>query len=376
MTSSWAVYCHVPFCLRRCGYCDFATAALPAAPAAQAERLARYREAIGRELAAEAPRPARTVYFGGGTPTTLGADALLQLLHRLGPLPEEVTCEANPTTAEAGLFAALRQGGFSRLSLGVQSLDDRLLRGLGRTHGAAEAYRACDLARAAGFDNLSLDLMFALPGQDLAGWRRTLREAVALEPAHISLYGLTIEPGTRLDGDVAAGLVQPVDEDTEADMYQAARDDLGAAGYEHYEIANFARPGRRCAHNQVYWHNEEYRGYGPAAASYVDRRRWSNRTALDDYAASLAAGDSPVAESETRLVREEQQETMWLGLRMLDGISSARFATRYGVSPDEVFGRELARLAAAGLLTEADGHWRLTPHGVQLANVVFREFVD
>ncbi|MCC7493426.1 MAG: radical SAM family heme chaperone HemW [Fimbriimonadaceae bacterium] len=376
----WAVYLHVPFCVRRCHYCDFATAALSLHPAERTARVQRWHQAVQAELASSPPRPASSVFFGGGTPTTVPAAVLTGLLDQIrdhgGLLPDaEVTIEANPTTAEADLFGTLRAAGFNRLSLGVQSFDDRLLQALGRTHDVAQAVRAVDLARAAGFDNYSLDLMFALPGQSLADWQRALQRAVDLGPPHLSLYGLAVEAGTPLEQLVASGRVQLLDEDLAADMYEWALDWLPAQGWEAYEIASFARPGRRGQHNQVYWRNEEYRGFGPGAASYVARRRWTNLAASEAYAAAVLNGGDPVAEHEQRSLAEEQRETVYLGLRMRDGLEVARFEQRFGSPLDATFAAEWQRLQAKGWVERTPTHWRLTRQGVLLSNQVFLEFV-
>lgn len=375
-----AVYWHVPFCVKRCHYCDFATDALAFNPAERQDRTARYLAAARRELTLSPPHPAPTVFFGGGTPTTLAAEELAHLLAAIdahhGLLPRaEVSIEANPTTAEAGKFRALRAAGFNRLSLGVQSFNDRLLSSLGRVHSADDAVRAYELARQAGFENVSLDLMFALPTQDLDDWRAALGRAIELQPDHLALYGLTVEPGTPLEKQVASGRVRLLDSDLEADMYELAMDTLGAAGYEQYEISNFARPGRRCAHNQVYWRNEPYRGYGPGAASYVDRRRWLNVASTETYLARLQQDESPEASSETCDEASERMETMYLGLRMMDGVDRAWFAARYGGPPERWFGDALARLVGQGLVADTGSHWRLTRRGIMVSNRVFMEFV-
>ncbi len=375
-----AVYWHVPFCVKRCHYCDFATDALSFNPAERRSRTDAYLAAVRRELAASPALPAPTVFFGGGTPTTLSADELAALLAAIdahhGLLPgAEVSLEANPTTAEAGKFRALCEAGFNRLSLGVQSFNDRLLASLGRVHDAADAVRAYDLARQAGFENVSVDLMFALPTQDLADWRAALARAIALEPDHLALYGLTVEPGTPLEKQVASGRVTLLDADLEADMYELAIDTLGEAGFEQYELSNFARPGRRCAHNQIYWRNEPYRGYGPGAASYVARRRWLNVASTETYTQRLLQNQSPEDSGETCDEAGERQETMYLGLRMLEGVSRARFSERYGGPPEQWFGETLARLVAQELVVDDGQCWRLTRRGMMVSNRVFMEFV-
>jgi len=375
-----AVYWHVPFCVKRCHYCDFATDALSFNPAEKLHRTTRYLWAVGRELSLSPPHPAHTVFFGGGTPTTLEAARLAGLLADIdghhGLLPNaEISIEANPTTAEAGKFGALREAGFNRLSLGVQSFNDGLLESLGRVHDAADAEHAFDLARQAGFDNLSIDLMFALPTQDLDDWRNSLRRGIALQPDHLALYGLTVEPGTPLEKQVATGRVKLLDDDLAADMYELAIDTLGEAGFEQYEISNFAQAGRRCEHNQVYWRNEAYRGYGPGAASYVDRRRWLNVAATETYVQRLKDGESPEASAESCDEAGERMETMYLGLRMMDGVSRTRFAARYGGPPEQWFGDVLDKLVAQGLVQDDGESWRLTRRGIMVSNLVFMEFV-
>lgn len=373
-----AVYLHVPFCVKRCGYCDFATAALADDEATRQHRQQFYLNAIRREIAAAPPRPAATVYFGGGTPSVLAPPVLGDLLERVtlhgGRDGAELTLEANPTTVELSRFTELRQLGFNRLSLGIQSFDDELLAWLGRTHSAAEAIAAYEAARAAGFENVSLDLIFGLHQQTLHNWRRALATMVALAPEHISVYGLTVEPGTPLALQVDHGLRLP-DDDFQADCYELAIDLLAAAGYEHYEISNFARPGCRSRHNQVYWRNEEYRGFGPGAASYVGRRRWTNARNLSEYVARLSTGQEPAEESEERDLAGEQRETMYLGLRTIEGVSSEAYRQRYGVRPDELFAPELTRCVERGLLEQAGDRWCLTRTGLLLANQVFLEFV-
>lgn len=375
--SPWAVYVHVPFCLRRCHYCDFATQAVP--EGARTRLFQTWRRAVGRELATAPPRPASTIYFGGGTPTVLGARLLLEVLEAVAdrhPLAHdaEITVEANPTTAEANLFRDLRAGGVNRLSLGVQSLDDARLAWLGRTHDTAQAVAAFDTARRAGFDNVSIDLMFGLAGQRPEDWERELARAVALGPEHLSVYGLTVEPGTPLAGWVATGRVRLPGEGLQARMFELARERLAAAGYEHYEISNYARAGCRSRHNQTYWRNEEYRGYGPAAASYVARVRWTNTESLAQYAARLAADESPVAERDPRDERGERRDTMFLGLRLLEGVDRDDYARRFGAPPEAFFAAELDHLSARGLV-ETDGRrWRLTAPGLLLANQALMEF--
>ena len=342
--------------------------------------MARYLACLHAEIDRAEPRPASTVFFGGGTPTMLAAHELVGILDHLrgrgGIVAEaEITVEANPTTAEAAKFAALRAGGVNRLSLGVQSLRDALLERLGRTHNAAEAIAAYRLAREVGFDNVSLDLMFNLPGQSLDVWREDMRRAAELGPEHLSLYSLTVEEETPLARYVASGRVVLPDEETDAAMFEAAIDDLPALGYHQYEISNFARRSRRSDHNQVYWRNEEYRGFGPGAASYVGRARTLSHGDLAAWCEAVERGEAPTADEERRDEDGERRETMFLGLRLMDGVDGAAFTRRYGVTVEATFGAELSKLSAEGWLEEAAGRWRLTRRGIMVANRVFMEFV-
>lgn len=372
-----SVYLHLPFCTRRCPYCDFATEALPRGLAAS-DRVARYTRALRREIEQAPPAPASTVFFGGGTPTVMPpADllGLLELLAQRGGLDgAEITCEANPTTVEAALLGELRAGGVNRLSLGVQSFDDGLLRAIGRNHSAGEATAAFDAARRAGFARINLDLMFNLPGQSLAAWRSSLETLLALAPEHVSCYSLTVEPETPFGEWVEQGRVTMPSDDLDADQYELAMELLGAAGYRQYEISNWALPGEECRHNLTYWYNEPYRGFGLSAASYESGRRWVNHRRYEPYVAAIERGDDPLAEAEEPDRRRDMSETMFCGLRLNRGVERARFAARYGDSVEAAFGQTLAGLVERGLLECVDEAWRLTARGRMLANQVFREF--
>jgi oxygen-independent coproporphyrinogen-3 oxidase len=379
-TAEAAVYVHVPFCRVRCAYCDFNTYAgidhlIPA-----------YGDALRAELRAAPHARARTLYFGGGTPSILPLDLLAGLLHALRltfhiPPDAEVTLEANPGTVPPAYLRGLRELGVSRLSLGAQSAHDDELRLLGRIHTWAETVEAVEAARAAGFDNLNLDFIYGLPGQTLTRWQETLEAALRLEPEHLSLYALTVEEGTPLKARIAAGELPLVDEDLVAEMYELAEEMLEEAGFLHYEISNWARhsplaPLRFvCRHNLTYWRNEPYLGFGAGAASWWEGRRWTNVRHPADYIARLEAGRSPAEEVEEIPPRLEIGETMMMGLRLAEGVSDGRFHARFGQGLEEVFGEELARLQELGLL-EWDGRAaRLTPRGRLLGNQVFQHFL-
>ncbi|WP_428846043.1 radical SAM family heme chaperone HemW [Moorella sp. E306M] len=374
-----SIYIHIPFCIRKCHYCDFVSY-----PGRPPEEMAAYCRALEREMDLVAgkwqPGPAATVYIGGGTPTLLPARNLEQVLDAVdrffGRQPgAEVTVEANPGTVDDAKLRVLLAAGVNRLSLGVQSLDDDLLAAMGRIHRRRDIYEAFDQARRAGFSNINLDLIFGLPGQTLDGWRATLKEAIALQPEHIAAYSLQVEEGTPWGKLAAAGELPLPGEELELAMYQEARQMLAAVGYQQYEISNFARPGYQCRHNLTYWLNQPYLGLGAAAASYWRGRRWQNYSELHRYRHVLSRGRLPRAEIETLTPHQQMAETMFMGLRLMAGVDLEDFRQRFGVDAREVYARELAGLYRAGLVEEKDGHLRLTEKGLPLANEVFMQFV-
>ena len=370
------LYVHIPFCQSRCRYCDFNTYA------GLEGLFETYVRALLREIGLAGPAPVSTVYIGGGTPTVLPLSSLIQILEAiqehfsLAP-GAEVSIEANPGTVEAETLAALRQHGVNRLSLGVQSFADDELRLLGRIHTAEQAAAALDAARQAGFDNVSLDLIFGLPGQSLADWRFSLERALEIEPEHLSLYALSVEAGTPLARDIARGHLPPPDPDLAAEMYELAAEMDAAAGYLHYEISNWARgAGRQCRHNLIYWRNQPYLGLGAGAHSWQGRRRWANAAAPDEYARRLAEGDSALAEEETISPELERGETMMMGLRLVEeGVPVDRFRRRFDLDPRDHFRSEVAELVDLGLLEVDDERLRLSPRGYLLGNQVFARFL-
>lgn len=320
---SAGIYVHVPFCLTRCGYCDFnAYAGL--------DHLALpYMEALRREADLHAPDWAQesiaTIFLGGGTPTLVSPDALAGFLDHVRATyavdpAAEITVEANPDTVDAAAFAALRAAGVTRVSLGVQSFDPVALASLERVHGPDAARRAIGAARGVGIDDLSLDLIYGAHGETDASWRATLDETVALAPEHVSAYALTIEPATALGRAIAAGLAPAPDPDVQADRYHLACDILGAAGYEHYEVSNWARPGRESRHNLGYWRRSPYLGLGAGAHGFRgDRRSWNVRPP-HEYLDRVGRGELPVGGEERLGADEVRFEELSLGLRVRDGI--------------------------------------------------------
>jgi oxygen-independent coproporphyrinogen-3 oxidase len=348
------LYLHIPFCARRCSYCDFSIAVRQRIPARQ------YVEAIRTELEMLAPAgPLETLYLGGGTPSRLPADALAALLqyvlHR-APSPEEVevTLEANPEDVTPDNAAAWRTAGVNRISLGTQSFDDRVLQWMHRVHDAARARDAVRTLRAAGFANLSLDLIFAVPAELERQWARDLDEAVALAPEHLSLYGLTVEPRTPLARWIARGATAAPSDERYADEYLLAHERLSAAGYAFYEVSNAARDGRRSRHNSAYWTGRPYTGAGPAAHSFDGRvRRW-NLSAWEAYRLAIAEGRSPVESEELLSAEQQEMERVYLGLRTSEGLPLGSIRHR---SPS------LAALLGKGWLVEQGERLRCTVEG-------------
>jgi len=373
---SFGIYVHIPFCVRKCPYCDFVTA-----PGNREERLS-YLDALESEIRTGTwtGHQARTIYFGGGTPSELGPPDLCRVVESLREVfevqPEaECSIECNPGTLSKSKLARMRSMGFNRLSLGVQSFSDRCLRSLGRIHTAAEVREAYQLIRAARFENVNLDLIFGLPGQTLEDWRQDLREALDLRPEHLSLYGLTIEPETEFGRLKQRGALQETDEDTAASMYETAVELTAVAGYGQYEISNFALPGRECRHNLIYWHNEEYLGFGVSAASYVDGVRWTNVKNRDGYIRAVTDGRLVPGDTEQLNPRTALGEEIMLRLRLAEGFSSSELRRKYGLDPEAVYSDTLELFLTESLLERLNGSVRLTPRGRLLANEVCKRFL-
>jgi oxygen-independent coproporphyrinogen-3 oxidase len=372
------LYIHIPFCVAKCAYCDFNSRSAPA------PLVAAYLAALRDELASTGrrwPHPVDTLHVGGGTPTTLDRRSLAGLLDRVRSSfrvapGAEVAVEANPGTIGRGSAAALRETGFNRVSLGVQSLDDRVLAAIGRAHDAAAARRAYDALRRAGFDNVGIDLIHGLPGQTVAGWRRDLARVISWGPEHLSLYGLGLERGTPLARQVRRGAVSLPPEEESAAMYDAAREMAAAAGYEQYEISNWARPGFRSRHNVGYWTGEAYAAAGAGAHSYggrLDPVRRANVRRIESYIGRIVAGRSPVSFRERLEPRRARAEALMLSLRLTAGVSPAAFAAAWGGDPLEEFAPAIARATGKGIVEIAGGRLRLTPAGVLLSNDFFRD---
>ncbi len=382
-----SLYLHIPFCQRKCPYCDFNTYA------GQESRYGALASALATAIARDGLTRGRphvpTIFLGGGTPTVLVSDHLERIFSaidkgfRLAP-NAEISSEANPGTVDQSRFETLQHLGVNRLSMGVQSFDADELRFLGRIHTGREANQAFELARKVGFDNINLDFMFGLPEQKPQTWMQTLDQAIDLNPEHLSLYSLTVEPDTPLASWVARGQISEPDPDLAADLYDIACERLSNAGYHQYEISNWARgpisenglPGYACQHNLVYWRNGSYLGFGPGAHSSFAGRRWSIHRTVGDYIRAVAANTSLLDYQEDIPKTLEMGETMMLGLRLVEvGVERSAFRQRFGVDVIQVYPEELERLQAAGLLEITPERVRLTPQAKLLGNEVFAAFL-
>ena len=397
--SDIALYVHVPFCLSKCPYCDFNTyQGIEGLMVPYAKALSQELTLWGRVLGG--PR-INTVFFGGGTPSYLGPESLGRVMETVSSafkLSEgaEVTVEANPGDLTSESLASLKSIGATRLSIGVQSLDDGLLKMLGRRHSADEALAAHSAAREAGFDKVNLDLIYGLPGQTLGQWQETVESAAEAGPGHLSLYALTLEEGTPMEQWVRRGTLPEPDPDLAADMYELATERLGGAGYARYEISNWAFPGHESLHNKAYWLNLPYLGVGPGAHSRLGSRRfWTVKPPRDyirlaeQWRTDSVGVAKPARQIDDALLGSvltvdgweeippelDMAETMILGLRLTDGVDVEAFKDRFSADPFQLYGAQIDTLTGQGLLESSGGRLRLTDKGCLLSNRVFVEFL-
>ena len=369
-----AAYIHIPFCAHHCGYCDFAVAS------GQDHLIDLYLEALGMELATlGSPRAVSTIFLGGGTPTYLTAAQLERLLsdiRRWLPLTDEGewSIESTPESITPEKINVLAALGATRVSIGVQSFHPHLLPVLDRIHGPEHVAPAVEAVRRRGM-SVSLDLIFGVPGQSFDDWQSDLKRALELEPDHLSTYGLTYEKGTPLWKERERGQVKSLDEEAELAMYLLAIDRLGDTGFEHYEISNFARPGQRCRHNEVYWANHAYYGFGVSAARYVNGKREVNVRNLKDYLKRVLASESPTFQSEQLTPEERARETAIIQLRRCDGINRTEFNRQTGYSLDTLMGAKIAQHVELGLLEDKDDRVRLTRQGKCVADGIVADLL-
>lgn len=404
------LYLHIPFCERKCAYCDFLSA--PADLPVRISYIKKLQEEIAYYGAQYGEYQVSSIFFGGGTPTILEGYQLAAILETVKEhfnitTDAEITVECNPGTLTAGKAEKLVQAGFNRLSMGLQSADDRELQLLGRIHNFAQFLESYDLARKAGFRNINVDLMSALPGQTLKSWQDTLQKVTALRPEHISAYSLIIEEGTpfyerfaedeRIREEGGHPRLLP-EEDVERQMYELTETFLQIKGYERYEISNYAKPGYECRHNCGYWTRKDYLGLGLGASSLVEHRRFQNTSDLksyleQEYSPQCEGQHEHIAETiqlqeetgltqtghhihiETLDKKSEMEEFMFLGLRLMVGISRQQFEKKFQVTLNSVYGEVLRKLKGEQLIEEVAGYVRLTEHGIDVSNYVLAEFL-
>jgi oxygen-independent coproporphyrinogen-3 oxidase len=371
------LYVHIPFCHRKCGYCDFNSYALSGAivPAFVEALL------VEIERCPYAGIRVPTLFFGGGTPTFLNGETLARILEHLQrrfaiDSDAEITVEANPGSVDREQLRLLRRAGFNRLSFGVQSFDAEELKRMDRIHSPQEVLQGVEWAREVGFENINLDLIFALPEQTLARWESNLRQAIALRPEHLSLYALMLEPNTRFYHLYQKGKLRLPDEETQVAMFRLTQRLTREAGYRQYEISNYALPGYECRHNLIYWHNLPYLGFGPGAVSFYAGKRWMNIKHPREYIRRVQAGEPLELESERLTGWASVAETLMLGLRMSEGVDLAQLERRYGLPMRAAAQPIVQRLIARGWLMQEGTRIRLTYEGLLWHSEVAMAFLE
>ena len=384
MQKELELYLHIPFCVRKCRYCDFLSFAK------DEEVQDAYVQALCEEIKGWdgfVNRPISTIFIGGGTPTILPTREIRRILETIQekrdqrfPAPEEITIECNPGTVDEADLQTFLSSGINRISFGLQSADNRELKTLGRIHSWEEFLKSYRLARKAGFENINVDLMSALPGQTPAGWRRTLEKVLALQPEHISAYSLIIEEGTpfyqiygeadqRRQEDEPQSLLPS--EEEEREMYEDTGRILAAHGYHRYEISNYAKMGKECRHNCGYWKGIEYKGFGLGASSLLQKCRYRNTESLENY---LDGDWQPeIVEALTR--ENEMEETVILGMRMMEGVSGEKFYQKYGKRLTDIYGETIRKYVKMGLMEADKQGIRLTERGISVSNVILSDFL-
>ena len=373
MKQEISLYIHIPFCVRKCLYCDFPSFS------GMDGMFEDYVRRLCREMDEAAPSfygvGVKSVFFGGGTPSILPPALMGRIMDKIMSAYDvnsdaEISMEANPGTLDAAKLREYKSMYFNRLSMGLQAWQDRLLERLGRIHSVGEFEDNFLQARDAGFKNINVDLMFSLPGQTMVDWQETLEKVIRLDPEHISAYSLIIEEGTPFFDMYEKGQITETDENTDRRMYYLAKEMLSDKGFRQYEISNFAKEGFECRHNITYWRTEEYRGFGLGAHSYVDGTRFHNSADMKEY---MAGGGR--LDMEKLTPEEMQEEFMFMGLRMNEGISREEFLKRFKTDITSVYGQEISELISEGLLTENKGRISLTDRGVDVSNQVFEKFI-
>ena len=377
MSSHPGIYLHIPFCVKKCRYCDFYSVA-------DTQRLQAFVDALCLEIDAMQPPGdiIDSIYFGGGTPSILPVGAVQRILEAVFRKfvvsdDAEITLETNPGTVSAEAFAGFRHAGINRLNIGVQSFQDKQLAFLGRIHSAGQGRDAIVAARDAGFENIGIDLMYAIPGQTAAMWKKNLQAACDLHPDHLSCYMLTYEPGTPLTEELKAKKFKPVPESRVASMFQQTVKYLEGRGYLFYEVSNFAKtPDLRSRHNRKYWRHASYIGFGPSAHSFSGNCRSWNVRSVDQYVKRITSGNSPIADSEMLDEKQMMTESIFLGLRRREGICLAEFENRYGSGFSDRFAPAIDKNSRRGFLAADENCCRLTLAGMCYLDTIAAEFID
>ena len=368
-----SAYVHIPFCTQICYYCDFSKVFIKNQP------VDAYLEHLIQETRSYEIGKLRTLYIGGGTPTALSAQQLAYLLTELPKVMdlsevEEFTIEANPGDLDPDKIAVLKDSQVNRVSLGVQTFDNKMLKRIGRSHQEQDIYDNICHLKQAGFDNISIDLIYALPGQTMDQVKENVAKAIDLDIPHMSLYSLILENHTVFMNRMRRGKLPLPKEELEAEMFEYIIDELEKAGFEHYEISNFSKPGFESRHNLVYWDNAEYYGLGAGASGYVDGIRYKNHGPIRHYLEAIEAGKARITEEHLTL-EEKMEEELFLGLRKKSGVSKARFEEKFGVSFDQRYGQVVASLTEQGLLVPDDKQVRMTKRGLFLGDTVAEKFI-
>lgn len=368
-----SAYVHIPFCTQICYYCDFSKVFIKNQPVDD------YLRALIAEFRSFGIKKLRTIYIGGGTPTSITAQQLDYLLTELVkdldlPYLEEFTIEANPGDLTPDKIEVMKKSAVNRVSLGVQTFNDKHLKQIGRSHNEAQIYSTIDSLKEAGFHNISIDLIYALPGQTLDQVKENVAKAMALDIPHLSLYSLILEHHTIFMNKMRRGKLNLPTEDLEAEMFTYIINEMEANGFEHYEISNFSKPGFYSQHNLMYWNNDEYYGCGAGASGYLDGVRYRNRVPIQHYLSAVEAGDARLT-NEVLTANEKMEEELFLGLRKKTGVSKSRFQGKFGISFDSRYGQIVDKLVKRGLLQEDQDQVRMTKKGLFLGDSVAEEFI-
>jgi len=380
MKKDLGIYVHIPFCARKCDYCDFTSS--PATPSEQAYYLRVLMKEIRGFEALSNLYTVKTIYIGGGTPTLIDPSQIGRILTQLRDQYEvawdaEISMECNPGTLTEEKLGVYQELGINRLSIGLQSANDEELKLLGRIHTFSDFAHSFELARKCGFNNINVDLMSGLPKQNLKKWSESLKAVTSLSPEHISAYSLAIEPGTPFYARYGSGAGQELlpSEEEDRSMYRYTLLELKDKGYQRYEISNYAKPGFECKHNLIYWTMKDYVGFGLGAASYLNSRRFSNPKDMQEYRDYARAAYTDYRYMNPQSERSAMEEFMFLGLRMIDGISEAEFETRFHVPFVRIYGTVANRFCETGYLERKDGRLRLTEKGIDVSNRILAEFL-